>query len=139
MKNSFFLIYISYIHGQLDAIPIALLFISLYFLFRSKLNYSAIFLACAMATKTVIIATLPMLLIFLFSQRLPSINILRFIALVIAVFILINSPYILSESFLSMVFNNQQQSKDKKDGPEVDHDNCLGPRARLSMCQLAKL
>lgn len=105
------LIYISYIHGQLDAIPIALLFISLYFLFRSKLNYSAIFLACAMATKTVIIATLPMLLIFLFSQRLPSINILRFIALVIAVFILINSPYILSESFLSMVFNNQQQSK----------------------------
>ena len=105
------LIYISYIHGQLDAIPIALLFISLYFLFRNALKTSALFLACAMATKTVIIAIIPMLLIFLFSQRLPLIYILRFISIVIAAFILINSPFLLNESFISMVFNNQQQSK----------------------------
>ena len=31
------LIYISYIHGQLDAIPVAVLFVSLYFLFKSKI------------------------------------------------------------------------------------------------------
>jgi len=105
------LIYISYIHGQLDVIPIALLFISLYFLFRNALNTSALFLASAMATKTVIIAIIPMLLIFLFSQRLNLIHIFRFILLVTAGFILINSPYLLNESFMSMVFNNQQQSK----------------------------
>ena len=105
------LIYISYIHGQLDAIPIALLLISLYFLFHNSLKASAVFLACSMATKTVIVAIMPMLLIFLLSQRLPTSQIAKFIAISVGTFLLINSLYLFDASFLSMVFNNQQQSK----------------------------
>ena len=105
------LFYISYIHGQLDAIPIALLFISLYFLFRNSLKTAAVFLACSMATKTVIVAIMPMLLIFLLSQRLPTLQIVKFFAIAVGSFLLINSPYLYDASFLSMVFNNQQQSK----------------------------
>ena len=105
------LIYISYIHGQLDAIPIALLFVSLYFLFHNSLKASAVFLACSMATKTVIVAIMPMLLIFLLSQRLPTSQIAKFIAISVGSFLLINSLYLFDASFLSMVFNNQQQSK----------------------------
>ena len=39
------LIFISYIHGQLDVIPIGLLFISLNYLFKNKIFESAIFWA----------------------------------------------------------------------------------------------
>ena len=105
------LIYISYIHGQLDVIPIALLFISLYFLFRNALYTSALFLAFSMATKTVIIAVVPILIIFLFSQRLSGLQILKFLLISFIAFIFINSPYLLDTSFLSSVFNNQQQAK----------------------------
>lgn len=105
------LIYISYIHGQLDIIPIALLFISLYFLFRNALNTSSIFLALAMATKTVIIAVVPILIIFLFSQRLAVLQIMKFLAISLITFLCVNSPYLLDSSFLASVFNNQQQGK----------------------------
>lgn len=105
------LIYISYIHGQLDAIPIALLFISLYFLFRNSLNTSAAFLGFSMATKTVIIAVVPILIIFLFSQRISKLKILKFLIISFAIFIIINAPYLFDEAFVSSVFNNQQQAK----------------------------
>ena len=95
------LIYISYVHGQLDVIPIALLFLSLYFLFRNSLYISAAFLAFSMATKTVIIAIMPMLLIFLLSQRLSLQHIVKFILIVLISFLLINSPLLFNESFIS--------------------------------------
>jgi uridine kinase len=103
------LIYISYIHGQLDSIPISLLFISLFLLFRNSLNASAIFLAFAMATKTVIAAIFPILLIFLISQRLSNYQILKFFSISLLAFLLINAPYLYSDAFISMVFNNQKQ------------------------------
>ena len=75
------LIYISYIHGQLDIIPISLVFVSLFFLFRNALYLSAIFLAFSIATKTVIIAIIPILIIFLVSQRLPSLKVIQFLTI----------------------------------------------------------
>ena len=105
------LIYISYINGQLDAIPIAFLLISFYFLLRNSLGLSAIFLACSMAAKTVIAVIIPLLLIFFFSQRLPILTICKYFLIFIASFFLINANFIFDEYFFSMVFNNQQQSK----------------------------
>lgn len=105
------LIYISYIHGQLDSIPIALLFVSLFLLFRNSLNASAIFLAFAMATKTVIAAIIPVLIIFLISQRLSIYQISKFMVITFISFVIINSPYLFSDAFISMVFNNQKQGE----------------------------
>lgn len=105
------LIYISYIHGQLDSIPIALLFLSLYFLLKNNLNFSAIFLACAVATKTVIIVVIPILIIFLLSQRLSIFRIIKYLFLSLATFLIVNIPYLTSPSFLLMVFDNQKQGE----------------------------
>ncbi|MDC1131830.1 hypothetical protein OAT59_04515 [Gammaproteobacteria bacterium] len=103
--------YISYIHGQLDIIPIALAFVSLYFLFKNSLNTSSVFLACSIATKTVIFAVIPILIIFLISQKLKPYEIFRFIIITISTFILINILFIFDSAFVNMVFNNKQQAQ----------------------------
>ena len=105
------LIYISYIHGQLDIIPISLVFVSLYFLFRNSLFISSVFLAFSIATKTVIIAIIPILIIFLVSQRLSWLKIIQFLSITAISFFAINIQFIFNNDFLDMVFNNQQQAK----------------------------
>ena len=105
------LIYISYIHGQLDIIPISLVFVSLFFLFRNALYLSAIFLAFSIATKTVIIAIIPILIIFLVSQRLPWLKVIQFLTITLVSFFIVNIQFIFSNDFLEMVFNNKQQAK----------------------------
>ena len=63
------LFYISYFYGQLDIIPISILFLSLYFLFKNKLAVSSIILGIALSTKTMIAIVVPFLIIFLISQK----------------------------------------------------------------------
>lgn len=105
------LIYISYIHGQLDVIPISILFVALYFLFQEKLIISAIFLAAAISCKTHIAIALPFFIIYLFSRRLKIKDILLFATIVIGVFALINACYLGSSAFISMVLFNNEQGK----------------------------
>ena len=52
-------IYISYIHGQLDVIPMAFLFLSLHFLFRERIWLSVLMFALAFSCKTHMILVLP--------------------------------------------------------------------------------
>ena len=105
------LIYISYIHGQLDAIPIAFLFLSLFYLFRNKLLPAALFLGCALSTKTNIILVYPFFLLFFLSKKLPFKTMVLFFALSTGVFFVINAPYILDAPFIKTVFFNQEQDK----------------------------
>ena len=106
------LIYINYIHGQLDAIPVAILFVSLYFLFKRKFEYSSIFLSLAIAAKTSMVIVFPFYFVYLIISKTIDIKkILLNFLIVIAVFLAINAPYIFSHEFIQMVFNNQEQAK----------------------------
>ena len=105
------LFYISYFFGQLDIIPISILFLSLYFLFKNHLNKSAIFLGLALSTKTVIAIIVPFLLVFLISQRQQFFKILLYLILLTLTFILINYPFLTNYYFIEMVFNNSTQGK----------------------------
>ncbi len=105
------LIYINYIHGQLDAIPIALLFVSLYYLFKEKNYYCAIFLALALTCKTHIVLALPLFLIFLISKKNKIQNIAIYSALLLLTLLAIISSFANSFEFLSMVFLNKEQNK----------------------------
>ncbi len=105
------LIYISYIHGQLDAIPIAILFTALYFLFKEKFIAAAIFLALAISCKTHIIIALPFFLVYLFLRHLKVANILAFVAAVVVIFIAINAHYLSSQGFIATVLMNSEQGK----------------------------
>lgn len=106
------LIYINYIHGQLDVFPILFLFFSLYLMFKGKYLFSSIFLGLSIATKTNIIMVIP----FYFLYLLYQINLtfrdkfLNFI-LVASTFIIINLFYLFNYEFIQIVFHNQEQLK----------------------------
>jgi len=106
------LIYINYIHGQLDVIPVSILFVSLYFLFKRKFEYSSIFLGLAIAAKTNMVMMLPFYFAYLLYSKTVNIRQLSLnLLIVIASFILVNLPYLFSHDFIEMVFNNKEQVK----------------------------
>ena len=105
------LFYINYIHSQLDAVPIALTFVFLYFLFKERWLYAFIFLGAAIATKFHIIILLPFTLIYLWRRRVSKVLISIFAALPILVFLIVNNIQLLSEAFLTIVFANREQGK----------------------------
>src|SRR3989344_1303697 len=96
------LFYINYIHSQLDAVPIALTFVFLYFLFKERWLYAFIFLGAAIATKFHIIILLPFTLIYLWRRRVSKVLISIFAALPILVFLIVNNIQLLSEAFLTI-------------------------------------
>ena len=105
------LIYINYIHGQLDVVPIFLLVVSLHYLFARKLVISSMVLGLALATKTIVSLTLPFILIFLISKNISWQKIILYFALALCVAAITNIQFLFSASFQYMVFNNLEQRK----------------------------
>ncbi len=105
------LIYINYIHGQLDCIPIAVLLLSLFFVFRKNFFIASLFLGAALACKTNILIAVPFFIIYLFSQKLRFDKLLICFAIIFATFYAINFPHIHSQAFLQMVLFNNKQSQ----------------------------
>lgn len=105
------LIYISYVHGQLDVIPISLLFVCLYFLFRDHFAFSALFMGLALATKTNVAIVLPFFLIFLVRKNVNFVDLVKFAMIVAITFALVNIQFLHQPAFLKMVFNNHEQRK----------------------------
>lgn len=105
------LFYISYLHGQLDAIPIALLFTALYFLFKNGLKASALFLGLAMASKTNIAIVYPFFFLYLHSKNKSLQDYLSYLSYSSLAFLFPNLPFLLDPSFINMVFKNSSQAK----------------------------
>ena len=105
------LIYISFIHGQLDVIPIALLFISLHFLFKEKNTSSAFFLGLSLATKTNISLTIPFILIYFYRREKSVKSSVQYLFTALFSFLIVNLPYLASSGFQKMVFMNSEQGK----------------------------
>jgi len=105
------LIYISYIYGQLDVIPIAILFVSLFFIFKAKYNVSGVFLGLAFAAKTHVALVYPFFLLYLVTKHVKIKVLILFIAISLGAFFLVNLPYLFDSSFIKMVFLNHSQSK----------------------------
>jgi uridine kinase/Gpi18-like mannosyltransferase len=106
------LIYINYFHGQLDAIPMAFLIVSLYFLFKNKWQLAFMFLGFAIGCKTNMALVIPFYMVFI--VRTPHTTLkkagLSILILFCTVF-LINLPYLGSEGFIKMVYNNPVQQQ----------------------------
>ena len=106
------LIYINYIHGQLDAIPVSILFISLYCLFKRKFEYSSIFLGLSIAAKTNMVIVVPFYFAYLlYSKTTNTKQIASNLLIIIASFLAVNLPYIFNSDFIEMVLNNKEQVK----------------------------
>ena len=103
------IIYSTYIHSQLDIIPIALLLVSLYFLVKNKLFYFSLFLGLALSTKLNILIVIPLLFVYLMKQYGAK-KALSFILILFTVLFLCDLPYLFSNGFLVMVLFNSKQS-----------------------------
>lgn len=105
------LFYINYLHSQLDVIPIALVFIFLYFLSKERYIFSYIFLGAAIATKFHIIILLPFTLLYLWRTRKQITPLLECLVVASGLFVLINNFELLSPAFKTLVFENREQFK----------------------------
>lgn len=105
------LFYITYFHGQIDVLAIALLWFSIYLLFKGKNLWAAIAFGAALSCKTHIIATLPFILLYQYRNTYQRKESLKFLGIVTLAFVLINSPYLANLHFLKMVFSNAEQGK----------------------------
>jgi uridine kinase len=105
------LFYISYIHGQLDALPVMLLFVSLYLLFKEKFIAAFLFLGLAISAKTAMAIALPFLIIYAVFKKKSPIRVAVLAALPIFIFLLVNAGNIFSEGFFQLVLNNKEQVK----------------------------
>jgi uridine kinase len=63
------LFFISYVHGQIDAIPTALLMLSLFLLFRNSVLRAGLALGLGIAAKMHLLIAVPFLLIYLWNTR----------------------------------------------------------------------
>lgn len=101
------LFYISYFHGQLDVIPIAMLFLSLVFLFRNRIISSGLMFGAGIAAKTNILLILPFMAIFLWKKSLKEM--VKFTAISAITYGLLLLPFIFSPGFVKMVFGASEQ------------------------------
>ncbi len=103
------LIYINYFHGQLDVIPIALLMLFIYLVYRDKPGIASFVLGLSMAAKTHIILVLPVFFVYLWKQRINIKKIIFYIGTSILTYLFILAPYLSSKGFFNMVFMAEEQ------------------------------
>ncbi|MDA8100696.1 MAG: hypothetical protein M0042_13855 [Nitrospiraceae bacterium] len=103
-------LYASYMHSQLDLLPMAVLMLAVVSLSVERVVLSALLLGLAMSIKFHVVAALPLMLIYQF--RTGKKAFLIPLALIpAAVYLAISSPFLASEGYSVMVLRNPKQMK----------------------------
>lgn len=103
------ILYSTYIHAQLDIIPMAFLIWSVYCISMSNFKKSALAIGLAMSTKIHVFAALPLLLFYLMKvARVRDAVIFIFISL--GIFVFLDAPFLTSQGFWEMVLLNSKQT-----------------------------
>jgi uridine kinase len=99
---------VSYVAGFLDIIPIAFLFISLYFLFREKYFLAFIILGLSLATKTGLVILLPFAFVYLLKEYEHPLRALQYLFLSFIMYMLFNVWFLEGPGFLETVLSGGQ-------------------------------
>lgn len=103
--------YITYIFGQLDVIPMFILFMATLLLISSKrLVYSALFLAFGLVVKENLIVAIPLLLFYILRTHRSWIKAAFFFTVIIAAYSVMISPVFFSSGYQAMVLNAEERS-----------------------------
>jgi len=101
------ILYAVYAHGQLDLLPTAFLFLSVYLLLQRHYSYSGVSFSLALSMKLHVLAVLPLFLFFIY--RKSTQKIISFILPLILTFSFISLPWYFSPYFREMVLLNPKQ------------------------------
>lgn len=105
------LFYITYVHGQLDVLPVFFLFCFLYFLFKEYDHTAFIFLGLAVSVKTGMIIVLPFVAMYLLKERTNIGATISKLSIPFTVFLVLNLPYLHNKAFIEMVLKTKEQFK----------------------------
>ncbi len=103
------IIYSGFMHSQLDLLPVALLFLSVYALKKQKILKSAFFYGLALSTKLNALLILPIIIIYLFKNKKYQ-SIIKFVIISAALYLFFILPYVFSNGFQNMVLMNDKQN-----------------------------
>jgi uridine kinase len=104
-------IFISYIHGQLDIIPTTLFLFVVYLILNRSYRWAALAFAVAAATKSHVLIATPFIFIFLYRQKIQWSILLQAILIFVITYASLLAPYIFSDSFRAMVLESPEQQK----------------------------
>lgn len=99
--------YITYFHGQLDIIPVALVMLSLDQLRSRKNILSAIFLGLAISTKFSSFMVLPFVFLYIYKKELKTSFV--FLGVCLLTYLLFLLPYGFSDGYQALVFGASEQ------------------------------
>lgn len=105
------LFYINYVHGQLDVIPIMLVFVFLYLLLKEQWWIAYLVFGIAISTKIHVAILVPFIISYLILKKRTLPHIAGALAVMIGTFAAINYPYLYSHGFQQIVFHNKEQAK----------------------------
>lgn len=105
------LFYISYIHGQLDVIPMFFLFSFLYLLTKGYDYPAFTLLGFAIATKVGMVIIVPFVLFYLLKERKGIYSSAAKMVVPFLIFFLLNAHVIFTEGFVDMVFRTKEGFK----------------------------
>ena len=101
-------LYLTYIHGQLDLIPITLLIGSICLVSWNRFRASALFLALAISAKFSMIIATPLIFIYIQRRKGFGIEVFQFILFVFMGISLLNLPLLISNGFIEMVVKTRE-------------------------------
>jgi len=104
------ILYASYMHSQLDLIPMAVLALSVYSLAKNRVLFAAVILGLAMSIKFHVAAALPLMVIYVYRNHRKA-SVLTVATVPLAVYLLCSLPYLASEGYIAMVLRNPKQMK----------------------------
>ncbi len=104
-------LYINYIGGWLDAIPIALLVAGIYYLTRNRWGTAALLLGISIATKTGIVLIIPLIVAYAIKQKMSIMDIIRYGSIGLIMFAAISGPFLLSAAYREATFKPVDQQK----------------------------
>ena len=105
------LVWITYIHGQLDILPISLIIASYYYLIHYKFIHSSILLGLSIWMKHSSMLFLPIFLIYIYKKRISVFATIQYLLTVVVIPIALSMPFILRPAFHQMVLNNKETAR----------------------------
>ncbi len=100
--------YSSYMHGQLDLVPTAFSLASFYFLSKRRNLLSGLALGLGLATKLHLLASMPLMAIFIFKTKGWK-STIEWLVASFTTYLLFAAPYISSSGFQNLVLFNRLQ------------------------------
>ena len=104
-------LYVTYVHGQLDLIPTAVLLASLALLFRGHGLWAAVVLGLGLSTKSHLLVAVPFLAIFTVRKEMSWLRGGQFATVTLGVYVASLFPWVLNSGFRVMVFGTEEQQR----------------------------